>query len=109
MDQPVVLTTKRLLVLLLAVAVLSGGVAATAAQLSQPSSAGAQGRATGDKRELKKLDRSMTRANRTLQEIQAAISSESDAAGPSVRRNTRDTADSVQKLCRALAEFASDC
>lgn len=109
MDQPVVLTTKTLLVFLLAVAVLSGGVAVAASQLSQPSSAGAQGRAAGETRELKKLNRSMTKTNRTLTNIQGAISSDSDVAGPSLRRNTRDTADNVQKLCRVIAEFASEC
>ena len=109
MDQPVVLTTKTLLVFLLAVAILSGGVALAAAQLTQPSSAAAQGRATGETRELKKLNKSLTKTNRTLTDIEGAISSDSDVAGPSLRSNTRDTADNVQKLRRVIAEFASEC
>jgi hypothetical protein len=109
MDQPVVLTTKTLLALLLAVVILSGGVAVAAAQLSQPGSAGAQGRAAGETRELKKLNRGLAKANRTLGKIQGAISSESDVAAPSLRRNTRDTADNVQKLCVFIAESASEC
>lgn len=51
----------------------------------------------------------MTKTNRTLTNIQGAISSESDVAAPSLRRNARDTADNVQKLCRVIAEFASEC
>jgi TolA-binding protein len=109
MDQPVALTTKTLLVLLLAVVLLSGGVAVVAAQLSLPASAGAQGRAKGETRELKKLNRSLTKTNRTLTEIQGAISSPQDAAAQSLRQNTRETADRVQKLCRVIAEFASEC
>ena len=109
MDQPVVVTTKTLLALLLAVVILSGGVAVAAAQLSQPGSAEAQGRAKGETRELKELNRRIGKANRTLTGIQGAISSEADVAAPSLRRNTRDTADNVQKLCVAVAESASDC
>ena len=109
MDQPVVVTTKTLLALLLAVAILSGGVAVAAAQLSQPGSAEAQGRVKGETRELKELNRRLGKVNRTLTSIQGAIGSEADPAAPSLRRNTRDTANNVQKLCVAVAEFATDC
>lgn len=109
MDQPVVLTTKTLLAVLLAVAVLSGGLAMAAAQLSQPASAGAQGPATDQTRELKKLNRGVSKANRTLTEIKGAVTGPLDIAAPGLAQNTRDTADNVQKLCRAVAEFASDC
>jgi hypothetical protein len=109
MDQPVVLTTKTLLVFLLATAIISGGVAVAAAQLSQPDSAGAQARATGETRELSKLNRGVTKANRTLTDIKKALSGPLNIAAPSLTQNTRDTADNLQKLCQAVAEFPSDC
>ena len=109
MNQPVVLTTRTLLVFLVAVVILCGGVAVAVAQLGQPGSAGAQGYASGETRALKKLNRALTKANRTLTGIQNAIGSDLDSPGTSLRRNTKDTADNVQKLCRAVAEFQSSC
>ena len=109
MDQPLVLTTKTLVALLLAVVILSGGVAVAAAQFSQPGSAGAQGRVKGETRELKKLNRGLIKANRTLTGIRGVLGSELDVGGSGVRRNTKETAENVQKLCRVIAEFASEC
>jgi hypothetical protein len=109
MNQPVVLTTKTLLVFLIAAAVLSAGVAVAAAQLSQPGSAGAKPRANATTRELKKLNRRVTQTNRTLTGIQAAVGDPSDSAASGLRRNTKDTADNVRKLCLAITELPSAC
>ena len=109
MNQPVVLTTKTLLVFLIAAAVLSAGVAVAAAQLSQPASAGAKPRANATTRELKKLNRRVTQTNRTLTGIQAAVGDPSDSAASGLRRNTKDTADNVRKLCLAITELPSAC
>jgi hypothetical protein len=109
MNQPVVLTTKTLLVFLVAAAVLSAGVAVAAAQLSQPASAGAKPRANATTRELKKLNHKVSQANRTLTEIEAAVGDPSDSSGSGLRRNTRDTADNVRKLCVAITELPSAC
>jgi hypothetical protein len=109
MNQPVVLTTKTLLVFLVAAAVLSAGVAVAAAQLSQPASAGAKPRANATTRELKMLNRKVSQANRTLTGIEAAVGDPSDSSGSGLRRNTRDTADNVRKLCVAITELPSAC
>jgi hypothetical protein len=109
MNQPVVLTTKTLLVFLVAAAVLSAGVAVAAAQLSQPGSAGAKPPTNATTRELKKLNRKVSQANRTLTGIEAAVGDPSDSSGPGLRRNTRDTADNVRKLCVAITELPSAC
>lgn len=110
MEQPLVLTTKTLLALLLAVVILSAGVAVAAARLSQPSGAQAQARATDETRELKRLNRGMIKVNRALSGIQTTLGSEADTAGSSgLRRNTKETADNVRKLCVVFAESASEC
>jgi len=109
MSQPVVLTTKTLLAFLIAAAVLSAGVAVAAAQLSQPGSAGAKPRANATTRELKKLNRRVGYTNRTLTDIRTAIGDQLDSSGSGLRRNTKDTADNVRKLCLAITELPSAC
>jgi hypothetical protein len=109
MNQPVVLTTKTLLVFLLAAAILSAGVAVAVARLSDPGSAAAKPRANAATRELKKLNRRVGQTNRTLTGIQTAIGGQLDSSGSGLRRNTKETADNVRKLCLAITELPSAC
>jgi hypothetical protein len=102
MNQPVVLTTRTLLAFLLAVAMLSGGVAVAAAQLSQPTSAGAQARAASEVSELKQV-------NHTLRDIYRSIGSQYDFSGSGLRHNTHEIAEKVEDMCRAIAESPSLC
>lgn len=59
MNQPVVLTTRTLLVFLLAVSILSAGVAIAAARLSEPAEATAAASNADVVRELKKITKTI--------------------------------------------------
>lgn len=110
MDQPLVISTRALIALVLSVALLSAAIASAANTLAQPPHAEAQAaRLSSAASELRKTNRQLRKANRTLEGIMKSVGSEGDSTGPGLRKNTKDTARSIQALCREQASSPSSC
>src|SRR5687768_12388607 len=103
MDQPVALSARTLIALLLAAVVLSAGVAFAAVTLAQPQPADAQvAKASSVISELKKLNRN--------------IGSYEFTGPSSLRKTTRELVNAtedvkrqIETACRALAERSYSC
>ena len=110
MDQPLFISARTLIALVISTALLSAAIAFAAGTLSQPQDAEAQAaRASSAASQLRKTNSQLRKANRTLEAILTSIGSEGDATGPGLRKNTRDIARSIDALCREQASNPAAC
>ena len=108
MTQPIVISTRVLVAFLVAVAMLSAGVAIAASRLASPGDASAQSaQLSSAASELRTTNAQMRKASGSLSKIQSAVGNNFDYTGPGLRKNTKDIARSVEALCRASGSGSS--
>ncbi len=101
MNQPIVVSTRVLVTILLGVMMLAAGVAIAASRLASPQPADAATSSAAVVKQLKSVNTKLTRINHNIGDY--------DYTGSSLRRNTKDTASSVEAMCRSVSSSPSGC
>ena len=110
MHQPLLLSTRTLIALVVSTALLSAAIAVAANTLAQPQDAEAQSaQLSSAASQLRKTNSQLRKVNRTLEAIMKSVGSDADYTGPGLRKNTKDIARAIEALCREQASSPSSC